>query len=216
MSEVEELYEYEVLRNIAEPTMFVVRTQEPVIVMGSMQERTLLREDVRYEVRRRRGGGGMVLLQPDDLWIDWWIPAGDERWREDVHQSSQQAGLWWQSALANAGYITQLHDGGIEGEVDARVLCFAGKGPGEIFFEDRKLVGVTQWRVREGIFLSTVLHQGDSDYLARSLRESPQDLTQAIQHHSANSIGLTDGEGIVQHLREISGPWRYRQLLLTS
>jgi lipoate-protein ligase A len=216
MSEVEELYEYEVLRTILQPTMFVVRTQAPVIVLGSMQDRDLLISELEFEVRRRRGGGGMVLLQPDDLWVDWWIPADDQRWRQDVHQSSHQAGLWWKEALLGAGLETHLHDGGVEGDEVARVLCFAGKGPGELFYEDRKLVGVTQWRVREGVFLSTVLHQQPSDYLAGALVTPSPVITEAIAHHTAGTAGLHDGESIIQNLRELSGPWQYRQLLLTA
>jgi lipoate-protein ligase A len=216
MSEIEELYEYEVLRKIEQPSMFVVRTQLPVIVLGSMQDRDLLRGDLEYEVRRRRGGGGVVLLQPDDLWVDWWIPAADERWRDDVHQSSRQAGKWWQSALETIGVQTHLHDGGVEGDEELRVLCFAGKGPGELFYEDRKLVGVTQWRVREGVFLSTVLHQGSSEYLATALSNPIGGILQAIQHESVQSLGLGEGEAVIENLREISGPWHFRQLLLTA
>jgi lipoate-protein ligase A len=216
MNEVEELYEYEALRAISVPTMFVVRTERPVVVLGSMQDRELLVDDVEYEVRRRRGGGGMVLLQPDDLWVDWWIPADDDRWRADVHQSSEMVGQWWQRALEDSGLETQLHSGGVEGDESLRVLCFAGRGPGELFFEDRKLVGVTQWRVREGVFLSTVLHQESSDYLADALRERSPLTREAIQHHTARSVGLKEGESTIAFLREISGPWTFRQLLLTA
>jgi lipoate-protein ligase A len=216
MTQVEELYEYQVLRAITEPTMFVVRTQAPVIVLGSMQERSLLREEIAYEVRRRRGGGGMVLLQPDDLWVDWWIPANDVRWRSDVHQSSQLAGTWWQGALEMTGLTTHLHEGGVEGDEGVRILCFAGKGPGELFFEDRKLVGVTQWRVREGVFLSTVLHQRDSNYLTQALASPITGIDQAISHHTAGSANVNDGEAVIKNLRDLSGPWTLRQLLLTT
>ena len=216
MKDIEELYEYEVLRNIEQSTMFVVRTQQPVIVLGSMQDSDVLKEDLEFEVRRRRGGGGMVLLQPDDLWVDWWIPSEDARWHNDVHQSSYQAGRWWQEALASSGVQTHLHEGGVEGNEEVRVLCFAGKGPGEIFYDDRKLVGVTQWRVREGVFLSTVLHQGRSDYLANALRDPISGILESIQHHSVQSLGLKEVEGIIENLREISGPWNFRQLLLTA
>ena len=30
------------------------------------------------------------------------------------------------------------------------LVCFAGQGPGEVFVEERKIVGVSQWRGREG------------------------------------------------------------------
>ncbi len=64
-------------------------------------------------------------------------------------------------------------------------MCFAGRGPGEVFAGDRKLVGLSQWRGREGALFSSCLYmrwdpgplaallaagEGGSDTLADSLR----------------------------------------------
>ena len=67
--EVEELYDYDVVRSLSEPTMFVVRLGEPTLVLGASQSVKILdRNKVgSLALRRRRGGGGLVLLQPDDL-----------------------------------------------------------------------------------------------------------------------------------------------------
>jgi hypothetical protein len=35
------------------------------------------------------------------------------------------------------------------------LVCFAGRGPGEVFVGDRKLVGLSQWRSREGALFSS-------------------------------------------------------------
>lgn len=219
MSELEELYDYNVLRRVEEPTMFVVRLEKPTLVLGSSQSTDLL--DVEkitdFEIRRRRGGGGIVLLQPDDIWIDWWIPVGDERWSPDVHVSSIAAGTWWKEALeAQLTKSVSIHEGALEGDLEHRVVCFAGKGPGELFIDGKKTVGVTQWRVREGIFLSSVIHAKDSSEVVSVLRETPLGLAQSIEHHTTGSIGLEDPEVLISDLARISGPWLVRQLFLRA
>ncbi len=35
------------------------------------------------------------------------------------------------------------------------LVCFAGRGPGEVFEDDRKVVGLSQWRSREGALFSS-------------------------------------------------------------
>jgi len=35
------------------------------------------------------------------------------------------------------------------------LVCFAGRGPGEVFYGDRKIVGLSQWRSREGALFSS-------------------------------------------------------------
>jgi len=42
VSELEELYDYDVLRRVKEPTMFVVRLEKPTLVLGSSQSVDLL------------------------------------------------------------------------------------------------------------------------------------------------------------------------------
>lgn len=219
MSELEELYDYDVLRRVKEPTMFVVRLEKPTLVLGSSQSVDLLdlEKTSDLEIRRRRGGGGMVLLQPDDIWIDWWIPAGDPRWSPDVHVSSLAAGTWWKEALeAHVTKSVSIHQGPLEGDASHRVVCFAGKGPGELFIEGKKTVGVTQWRVREGTFLSSVIHANDSSEVISVLRETPPGLAQSIEHQTTGSIGLNDSEALTRDLAKISGPWLVRQLFLRA
>ena len=35
------------------------------------------------------------------------------------------------------------------------LVCFAGRGPGEVFHGARKVVGLSQWRAREGALFSS-------------------------------------------------------------
>ncbi len=217
--EIEELYDYDVLRRLDEPTMFIFRPSQPTLILGGSQPLDVVDSERLGSIplRRRRGGGGLVLLQPDDLWIDWWIPADDSRWSGDVHVSSTRAGFWWRDALGTTvpGVIT-VHEGALVGDVGYRVICFAGRGPGEVFVDDRKAVGVTQWRVREGIFLSTVIHAHGSGELVNFLRDVPDGILESLDHHVVSSLGITDPEALVATLGAESGPWVIRQFLLTA
>lgn len=199
--------------------MFVVRLDQPLLVLGGSQSVDVL--DVAsvgtLSIRRRRGGGGLVLLQPDDLWIDWWIPASDQRWSGDVRVSSLSAGRWWADALGGlVDGVISVHEGSLVGEPAHRVVCFAGRGPGEVFVNDRKAVGLTQWRVREGVFLSTVLARHRSEPIVDLLAAAPAGLTEALDHHDMASLGMDDPEAIVSRLETAGGSWHVRQLFLTT
>lgn len=208
-----ELYDYDELRAGTDATLSVVHPERAVLVLGSTQGTDLLDVAALGEValRRRRGGGGLVLLHPDDLWVDWWIPAGDERWRADVHESSRMVGQWWAAVLSEvvSGEVS-VHDGALEGDPSFRLVCFAGRGPGEVFVDGRKAVGVTQWRVREGTFLSTVLRAHDSHEVLRYLHDVPEGLDRALDHHVLSSLGDIDPATLTEGLRRTSGPWLFR------
>lgn len=219
LDSVDELYDYDALRRFTEPTEFVVHVQQSTVVLGSRQRASLLTEEFRSSValRRRRGGGGMVLLQPEDLWVDWWIPADDARWSRDLRDTSHRAGNWWRTALSDdvaADFV--VHTGPLE--VDSRydVVCFAGRGPGEVFADGRKVVGVTQWRVREGAFVSTVLHGHSTLPLLKGLVDRPSGLADVLEHHTIESLKIDDPDAVVRHLTSIGGPWNTRLLLLTD
>jgi lipoate-protein ligase A len=217
--DVEDLYDYDNLRRETDATMYVVRVTQSTLVLGSSQSIDVVDLKALHDtpIRRRRGGGGLVLLRPDDLWIDWWIPASDPRWSNDVHVSSMMAGSWWAEALKSfTNEPLSVHRGSLEGDVDFRVVCFAGRGPGEVFVAQRKAVGLTQWRVREGVFLSSVLHaHATSDVLAY-LAHVPEGLSDALDHQTLSSFSLQDPEVLVDLLVSSSGPWRLRRLLLTT
>jgi lipoate-protein ligase A len=215
---IEELYDYDVVRRLENPTALIVHLARPTIVLGGNQDASVLRDDVLAEwpVRRRRGGGGVVLLQPDDLWIDWWIPASDDRWQGDVRVAAVQTGDWWRDAL-EAGGVTNLttHHDGVEGDPSWRVVCFAGRGPGEVFQGERKVVGLTQWRVREGTFLSTVVHAQPSTGVVDLLAAPPAGLREALDHVTVGELGLSDPDHLLANLAD-SLRWQRRVLYLDA
>jgi lipoate-protein ligase A len=215
---VKDLYSYDELRQLEVATVYVARVERATLVLGGNQSAEIVDESVdpTMKLHRRRGGGGLVLLRPEDLWIDWWIPHGDTRWSHDVRVSSVQVGTWWAEALrAHTRGDVRVHEGALEGEIDFRVVCFAGRGPGEVFVDGRKTVGLTQWRVREGVFVSTVLHAGPTTDVLDYLREVPNGLDQALDHQTLDSLTLGDRDRFLADVIDASGGWDLRHVLLT-
>jgi lipoate-protein ligase A len=218
-SRYEELYDYDALRTLTEPTAFVVRLDHPALILGSSQPDDLFRPEVADTLitRRRRGGGGAVLVQPDDLWVDWWLPAGDARILEDVTAMATKVGMWWLEVLhAHRPDAFTLHGPGVSGPEPHRIACFAGGGPGEVYFGESKLVGVTQWRVREGVLVSTMLPLAQSDYLIACLNNPPEGLREVLEQGAilAHLELDADPEDLVRQVVGVSGEKRARQLML--
>ncbi|MGH8988185.1 MAG: lipoyl protein ligase domain-containing protein [Acidimicrobiales bacterium] len=139
---------------------------QPVLVLGSTQPSTLVdvgraaRRGV--EVVRRRSGGAAVLLLPGaQVWADLWLPTGDSLWSAEPRASAVVAGEWWVRALGKlaSGTATDgiggltVHRGPSIQAPGSDVVCFAGIGPGEVVREGRKVVGLAQWRSREGVLV---------------------------------------------------------------
>jgi lipoate-protein ligase A len=214
--ELKELIDYNTLRGEGEAIMIAAHVTRPTLVLGGNQSSNVV-DPLKLgatSLRRRRGGGGLVLLRPDDVWIDWWIPANDPRWSRDVHVSSVRAGEWWANELRHhTSETVSVHEGPLEGDPVFRVVCFAGRGPGEVFVDGRKTVGVTQWRVREGVLLSTVLHARPTNDVIEYLASVPPGLSDALDHQGLGSLRLKDSKALLDQLRTSSGPWHFRDLL---
>ena len=139
----------------------VRRVDQPTVVLGSTQDHDVLDDAAvragRIEVARRRGGGGAVLLRPGDhLWVDAWIPRDDPLWRADVSAAATWAGAWWCAALATLGVRgPSVHEGPARPGPLGSTVCFSGRGPGEVFHRGSKVMGLSQWRSREGALFHT-------------------------------------------------------------
>jgi lipoate-protein ligase A len=157
---------FDVERFRSEPSRLAVvqSVTQPTLVLGSTQPATVVADDATTAagvvVERRRGGGGAVLLVPGDhLWLDTWIPRADPLWVMDVAAAAAWVGSWWSGALREAGVDgLTAHTGRSEPGALGDLVCFAGRGPGEVFADGRKLVGFSQWRAREGALFSSCLY----------------------------------------------------------
>jgi lipoate-protein ligase A len=180
----------------------------PTVVLGSTQPVEIVNaaraSAIHAEVVRRRGGGGAVLLQPaDHLWIEAWVPRDDPLWVADAAAAATWVGDWWRAALCSVGARgCRVHEGrAIPGEHGA-LACFSGKGPGEVFREGRKVMGLSQWRAREGALFHTCAYTHwdprplvDVLEVDRAVKESlVQDLAEAAI--GVDDIGLGSKETI--------------------
>ena len=139
--------------------VWLLTPTRPAIVLGSSQKD----EDVDHafcaangiDVVRRRSGGGAVYVHPaESLWIDIVVPRGDALWSDDIGKSMWWIGDWWVALLADAGVVSaQVHRGAFERNDWSDIVCFAGKGSGEVFPQEshahQKIVGISQRRTRD-------------------------------------------------------------------
>jgi lipoate-protein ligase A len=145
-----------VLRRQVDRAMLVLGSTQPTELVASwaLRERGV-------ELARRRGGGGAVFLRPGDhVWLDAWIPRDDPLWVHDVSRAAEWVGAWWSAALEGMGATGfVVHTGrSVPGEL-GELVCFAGRGPGEVLHSGRKVVGLSQWRSREGALFSTCAYR---------------------------------------------------------
>jgi lipoate---protein ligase len=157
----EPLFDVEQFRTRARRVAVARDVAVPTVVLGSTQPRGLV--DTAQlgargvELARRRGGGGAVFLWPgDQLWLDAWIPRDDPLWVADVSAAAEWVGAWWTGALTSLGQRgLEVHRGRSEPGAFGDLVCFAGRGPGEVFVGSRKVVGLSQWRARQGALFSS-------------------------------------------------------------
>ncbi len=198
----------------------VCRPLSAALVLGSAQRESDADLDncreARVPVVRRRSGGGAVLVAPGaQLWVDVFVPRGDELFVQDVSASFLWLGEAWAEAID--GVAPPTGPGGASGEVDgigracvhrgapvvselSARLCFLGAVPGEVFVAGRKVVGCSQRRDRDGAWFHTMA----------LLEQEPARLTALMSFPPAEreeATRLLDAaEGIVRGGRGVVGP----------
>lgn len=155
----------------------VARPADSAVVLGSTQPASSVDQAaagrLSVAVLRRRSGGGAVVVAPSaQLWLDVWVPRSDGLWDDDVVRSSWWLGAAWGAALSAVGVDgAEVHQDRAAVDDLSRLVCFAGRGPGEVFVSGRKVVGVAQRRDRHGALLSCmVLRRWDPASLSTVLR----------------------------------------------
>lgn len=160
--------------------VWVLEPVAPAVVLGSTQVDDVVDAAAAgragVDVVRRRSGGGAVWVSPDDpVWVDVIVPRGDRLWHDDVGRAFLPIGEAWRAALASMGVSgTGVHDGALVRTRWSDLVCFAGRGPGEVFLGDAKVVGMSQRRTRHGArFQCAVPRRWDAEPLRSLLRPAP-------------------------------------------
>ena len=151
------------------------------LVLGSSQSEELVDAEMLrsrgLELVKRQSGGGAVLVVPESIvWIDVFIPSDDPLWEADVGKSALWLGKVWQATLLEFGISAEVHQGPYQPGDWGELVCFAGRAAGEVFVEDKKSVGISQRRSRQGARFQTALaRQWNINDLSSLLNLSPDD-----------------------------------------
>jgi lipoate-protein ligase A len=193
------LFDVEPFRSSRSRVVVAREAAHPTLVLGSTQPAELVApvamRDRSVELVRRRGGGGAVYLEPGNhLWLDAWIPRDDPLWSPDVSVAAEWVGQWWIAGLAGLGVHTvgfSIHAGrSVPGRL-GELVCFAGRGPGEVFDGDRKVVGLSQWRSREGALFSSCAYASWEPGLLLSLLDVDEaSLEELVAELTDAAVGL--------------------------
>ena len=147
-----------------------------------------------------------MYLEPGaQLWIDAWIPRDDGLWEHDVSVAAEWVGAWWMEALAGLGlHGFDVHTGrSVPGEL-GELVCFAGRGPGEVFRGGRKVVGLSQWRAREGaLFSSCAYVRWDPEPMLGLMNVDEHLRPELVRDLTQLAVGLGQLEQAVRHLGEV-------------
>jgi lipoate-protein ligase A len=185
------------------------RPAVPAIVLGSTQadgvvsSRTAQAHGVTV-LRRRSGGGAVLIDSADPVWVDLWLPRDDPLFHQDVGRAAHWVGLAWVAALAQLGAgPLSVHEGrAVAGRWPQ--VCFAGRGPGEVTSRGRKVVGLAQWRGREGSLVHTATYRHwDAGALLGVLEMSDGDRAAAAEDLAARVLGLDDLIGRTPERHEV-------------
>jgi lipoate---protein ligase len=149
------------------PRVVACAADASAVVLGSRQLVDLVDADAcrraGIDVVKRRSGGGVVLVEPGAMcWFDVVVPADDPRFRSvvaDVGASMRWLGGHLVAALHALGVTdAAVHDGAMVCGAWGELICFAGLGPGEVLLGERKLVGISQRRTRNGSRFQCMVH----------------------------------------------------------
>ena len=146
------------------PHIWWFTPNQSALVLGSTQNLSIVDStECRkrgIEIVKRRSGGGAVLLSSETtVWIDVVLPATHELSVSDIGQAPLWLGKLFQQVLTDLGVVDlTLHETAMEKSDWSTLICFAGRGPGEVFTNDGcKIVGISQRRTREWVRFQIVV-----------------------------------------------------------
>ena len=139
-----------------QPTIWVIEPNDSCLVLGKSQRgRAFLNlsylEEQSINLAVRHSGGGAVLVAPEDmLWVDIFVPKESKFWIEDIAKASIWIGKIWHNALKRLDIECSLFDENFSRSEASDLICFVGRAPGELFINDRKILGISQRRSKFG------------------------------------------------------------------
>jgi lipoate-protein ligase A len=198
MWSVEEFLDLGPIRSMPTRRALVRRVDRRTLILGSSQsldpfDASAL-ERVGGPVRRRSGGGAVLVTPEDPLWIDFWVPRADPLFDADVNRAFGWVGDTWMRALASLGSAElSVHDTKLVSTEWSPVVCFAGVGPGEVLAGRHKVVGLSQWRGKEGaLFSSAAYRVWDPEEIVSFLALSEVERVEAAATLSMAARGVND------------------------
>jgi lipoate---protein ligase len=174
------------------------RPDRPAVVLGNSQPVVLVdrrrTEAAGVDIQRRRSGGGAVWIGPDDpLWVDLWVPSEDPLWAADVIEAGRWVGDGWAAVLESLGVPDVAVHHGRSTPGPPALVCFGDLGPGEVTVSGRKVVGIAQWRSRQGaLFHCAVYRRWNPGPLVEVLDLDPPAGRALGEHLSSFAAGLAD------------------------
>ena len=160
----------------------VHEVDRPTMVLGSSQHGFSVVGNI--DVVKRRSGGGAVLLRPSEvLWMDVLLPRGDSLWDDDLGRAALWLGEVWCATLRKLGIGAEVFREPITRNRWSDLVCFAGRAPGEILVNGRKVVGISQRRNKIGArFQCGALIAWPAEEMVRFLELQPgEEALEALQ-----------------------------------
>ena len=176
--------------------VLVHEIDRPTMVLGSSQRNLSIVEDI--DVVQRRSGGGAVLLRPEEvLWLDVLLPRGDPLWDDDLSRATLWLGEVWCATIRDFGIGAEVFRDSMSRNRWSDSVCFAGRAPGEILVDGRKVVGISQRRNQTGArFQCGVLLRWAAEDMVRFLDLRPAG--EALEDLKASACSLPIGQKELQ------------------
>jgi lipoate-protein ligase A len=185
-------------RGLRRRTIRIRHSAVPAIVLGSTQPdgvvSAVAATRAGVAVLRRRTGGGAVWIDPTGpIWVDLWVPRADPLFDDDVVRAATWVGDTWVAALGSFGVGQLGVHRGPPIDTGWSQVCFAGVGPGEVVAGSRKVVGVAQWRSRQGaLFHCAAYRNWDPVPLLELLAIEPARRIEAVSELSRVAMGIDE------------------------
>jgi len=200
------------------PHIWWFASPHSALVLGSTQNLSIVNsaECLKrgIEIVKRRSGGGAVLLSSETtVWIDVVLPATHELSVSDIGQAPLWLGKLLRQVLVDLGVADlTLHETAMEKTDWSPLICFAGRGSGEVFTSNgRKVVGISQRRTREWVRFQIVVSLAWRPEILLALLNAPkpnlEDILQCGSDISldAHFVGQTLFDALEERL-SIKGP----------